>query len=111
MIDEAEKKTERIDVKVTPSFKNMLTVKYTAMNMKESEFVRSAIMNAQLNFKLSDKDIGTLIGTLGSIGNNINQIAHNLNIAKKKNALDEVDYQDIANQLLIIKEYMRNLTC
>ncbi len=111
MIDESEKKTERIDVKVTPSFKHMLAVKHTAMNMKESEFVRSAIMNAQLNFKLSDKDIGTLIGTLGSIGNNVNQIAHNLNIAKKQNALDEVDYQDIANQLLIIKEYMRNLTC
>ena len=111
MVDEAEKKTELVAVKVTPSFKNMLTVKHTAMNMKESEFIRSAIMNAQLNFKLSDKDIGTLIGTLGSIGNNINQIAHNLNIAKKKNALDEVDYQDIANQLLIIKEYMRNLTC
>lgn len=111
MIDKSEIKSERVDLKVTPSFKNMLTVKAKAMNMKESDFVRSAIMNAQLNFKLSDKDIGALIGHIGSIGNNINQIAHVLNIANKQDALSDVDYKDAINQLLIVKEYVRNLTC
>jgi len=53
--------------------------------------------------------ISNLIASLNHIGNNINQIAHILNIANVNNNLSEVDYETIINNLAVITNNISEL--
>lgn len=86
-----------------------LVIKAQSLNMTNSEYLRSAICNAELNYRTNEKDFGYLIGAINKIGNNINQIARNLNIARNEQSLNQVDYEDMMNQLIIINSEIKSL--
>lgn len=86
-----------------------LVIKAKSLNMSNSEYLRSTICNTELNYKTNEKDFGYLIGALNKIGNNINQIARNLNVARNEQTLNQVDYDDLMNQLIIINSEIKSL--
>ena len=88
-----------------------LTLKSRAINMNKTEYVTKAILDSYIK-EDNSKDIARLIGSINKIGNNINQIAYNLNIAKNNNKLGEQNFEDLLNKLIIIeyklKEVLKN---
>jgi len=102
-------KNKTVTFKVTEEFYNMLQFKALSCNMKISNFIRVSINN--INIKVNnDRDIGSLIGSINKVGNNINQIAYNLNIANNENKLSDVDYDNLLDKLTIIEHQILELS-
>jgi hypothetical protein len=85
-----------------------LDLKSKAVNMNRTEYITKAIIDSDIQVDNS-RDIGRVIGSINKIGNNINQIAKNLNIARNENKLNEVDYNSILNSLIIIEHQLNNI--
>jgi len=79
-----------------------------AANKKISQLFREAVNDTEIQFN-DAKDFASLIASLNWIGNNINQIAKVLNTANKQGALNDVDYDDINNNLLIIMHSIKEV--
>lgn len=95
-------KNTKITIRLDETTHEILINKANESNRNISEFLRNAILTTQISVN-NTKDTGLLIGAINRVGNNINQIAHNLNIAKQNNNLNNVDYETIINQLYIIE--------
>lgn len=95
-------KKKLIALRLDETTHEILINKANESNRNISEFLRNAILTTQISVN-NTKDKGLLIGAINRVGNNINQIAHNLNIAKQNNNLNNVDYETIINQLYIIE--------
>lgn len=95
-------KKKLIALRLDETTHEILINKANESNRNISEFLRNAILTTQISVN-NTKDTGLLIGAINRVGNNINQIAHNLNIAKQNNNLNNVDYETIINQLYIIE--------
>lgn len=98
-----------IKVRLSEELFTEILIKAKSLNMTNSEFIRSTIINAEVSYKTNAKDYGYLIGSINKIGNNINQIAHNLNIARNEKTLGDTDFDDILNQLIIINSNIKSL--
>ena len=85
-----------------------LDLKSKAVNMNRTEYITKAIIDSDIQVDNS-RDIGRVIGSINKIGNNINQIAKNLNVARNENKLNEVDYDSILNRLIIIEHQLNNI--
>ncbi|MEA2018243.1 MAG: plasmid mobilization relaxosome protein MobC, partial [Campylobacterota bacterium] len=95
-------KNKEFKFRLSEELYNMLQLKASASNMNASDYLRSAINTSDI--KIDDrKDIGKLICSINRIGNNINQIAHNLNKANNSNKLDDINYNNILDKLTIIE--------
>jgi len=101
-------KDKTISFKATNEFYNMLQFKSKASNMKPSDFIRHSINESNIKIDNS-KDIGKLIGSVNKVGNNINQIAYNLNIANNKDKLDDINYNNILDKLTIIEYQLKEV--
>ena len=99
---------KQINLKMSDELYNMIVFKARANNMNVSEFIRTSVKKADIKYNDS-KDISNLIASLNHIGNNINQIAHILNIANVNNNLSEVDYETIINNLAVITNNISEL--
>lgn len=102
-------KVNTVTVRLTDELYTELLIKSRSLNMTNSDYLRNSIMNTKINYQTNDIDYGYLIGAVNKIGNNINQIAHNLNIARNQKELNNQDYDDLLNQLLIINSNMKSL--
>lgn len=101
-------KNKEFKFRLSEELYNMLQLKATASNMNASDYLRNAINESDI--KIDDrKDIGKLIGSVNKVGNNINQIAHNLNIANNSNKLDDVNYNNILDKLTIIEYQLKEV--
>lgn len=89
-----------ISFRAPVELEQLLIVRASSLGIDKSEFLRNAITNTTLNYKRNDKDLKTASARLKKIGNNINQIAHVLNIANKNGELGDVEY-DKLNDLLL----------
>jgi len=105
------KKTKQINVRLTQQQFDLLTLK-----AKESGKTASAFLIESLDKPVIEKskptntkDLSKLLGSINKIGNNLNQIAHTLNIANSSNKLDDINYEDILNQLIILEYGLNNL--
>ncbi len=98
-----------IKVRLSEELFTEILIKAKSLNMTNSEFIRSTIINAEVSYKTNAKDYGYLIGSINKIGNNINQIAHNLNIARNEKTFGDTDFDDILNQLIIINSNIKSL--
>lgn len=98
-----------VGVKLTDELYAEILIKSQSLNMTISDYIRGTIVNTELNYRTSEKDFGYLIGAINKIGNNINQIARNLNIARNEQSLNQADYEDLMNQLIIINSEVKNL--
>lgn len=102
-------KNNTIVVRLSDELHAELIIKSKSLNMSISEFIRSTIINSEVSYKTNAKDYGYLIGAINKIGNNINQIAHNLNIARNEKTLSNTDFDDLINQLIIINANVKSL--
>jgi len=95
-------KDRRFEVRLTEELYNTLEFKSKAVNMNKSEYILKSIINSDI--KIDDsKDIRMLLASINRIGNNINQIAKNLNIANNINKLDDINCDNILDKLTIIE--------
>jgi len=99
---------KQLNMRLSNELFNMLVLKANAVNKSNSNYIRELISNNEVK-EDNSKDIAKLIGTINRVGNNVNQIAHNLNIAKQNNKLDDVKYEDILNQLILIENSLSDL--
>ena len=81
--DESLAKTKDVHLRMSETEYEILFERATASNMTISEYMRKQIMEGQVNTKfeiVADvKEIKKLIGELGKIGSNLNQIARYFN--------------------------------
>ena len=94
------KKTKMLRIRLTDDEYNLLKQKAEQANKTMSEFIREYIVTGKVKSKC--KQLPSLILHLSKIGNNINQIAKNLNIAKKEGYLAEQDYDLLLDELMQI---------
>lgn len=101
-------KTKQLNIRVTEEIYNMLQLKSKASNMTATDYIITSINQSDIKID-NRKDIGKLIGSVNKVGNNINQIAHNLNIANNSNKLDDVNYNNILDKLTIIEYQLKEV--
>lgn len=102
-------KDKRVNIRLSKELFNMLTFKAIAAKKTTSEYIRESITTSDIKVDNS-KDINRLISSLNLIGNNINQIAHNLNIANKSDKLDDINYNNLLDRLIIIEYKLKNIS-
>lgn len=101
-------KDKTITIRLSDELYNMLQIKASASNMNTSDYIRTSINESDIKVD-NRKDIGKLIGSINKVGNNINQIAHNLNIANNSNKLDDINYNNILDKLTIIEYQLKEV--
>jgi len=101
-------KSTQINLRLSNELFNMLQLKAHSSDKTVSEYIRELIATSEVKFN-DKKNIGLLLGSINRIGNNINQIAHNLNIVNNQNLLDDIDYKDLLNQLIIIEHNLHDI--
>ena len=101
-------KDKTITIRLSDELYNMLQIKASASNMNTSDYIRTSINDSDIKVD-NRKDIGKLIGSINKVGNNINQIAHNLNIANNSNKLDDINYNNILDKLTIIEHQLKEV--
>ena len=99
------KKNKMLRIRLTDDEYNLLKEKADKAGKTMSEFVRDYITRGKVNSKC--KDLPSLILHLSKIGNNINQISKNLNIAKKEGYLAEQDYDLLLDELMQINNNLK----
>ncbi len=97
-----------VTTRLTNELYNMLQLKAASTNMTASDYIRHSITNSDIKID-NRKDIGKLIGSVNKVGNNINQIAYNLNIANNSNKLDDINYNNILDKLTIIEYQLKEV--
>ncbi len=102
-------KNNTIKVRVTDEAYNMIKFKAVSANKTMSDYIRESVSVSEVRFNDS-KDLSQIVGSINSVGNNINQIAKVLNIANKSDSLSDVDYQELKDELLIIMHTMNEIT-
>ena len=101
-------KDKQINLRVSEELYNTLQIKAKAVDLNVSKYIRSAILESDIKPDNS-KDIARLIGEVKKIGNNINQIAYNLNIANLNGKLNDINYNAILDEMIVIKYYLNEL--
>lgn len=101
-------KDKQINIRLNQDILNILELKSKAINMNKSEYIIKAIIDSDIKADNS-KDICMLLGSVNKIGNNINQIARNLNIANNSNKLDDINYNNILDKLTIIEYQLKDI--
>ena len=102
-------KDRRIEIRVSEELYNMLVFKASASDKKLSEFVRECIVSSDVKIDNS-KDILKLVFQMNKIGNNINQIAHKLNIAHNSNKMNDINYTNLLDELIVIEHFLKELS-
>ncbi len=101
-------KDKQINIRLNQDILNLLELKSKAINMNKSEYIIKAIIDSDIKADNS-KDICMLLGSVNKIGNSINQIARNLNIANNNNKLDDINYNNILDKLTIIEYQLKDI--
>lgn len=104
-------KKREIKFRLSEELYQILLQKSEASNKNVSAFLRDNIIEkkAEVSNPINTKDLAKLLGSANKIGNNLNQIAHTLNIANNANKLDDVKYESILDQLIILEYGLNNL--
>jgi len=101
-------KNKQINIRVNKSILDTLELKSKALNMNKSEYIIKAIIDSDIKVYNDRYDLD-VINNLNRIGNNVNQIARNMNIARNANKLDDVNYISILDMLTIIQYRLDNI--
>ena len=101
-------KDKRVNIRLSNELYNMLTFKAIAAKKSNSEYIRQSIITSDIKVDYS-RDVHRLIVSLNSIGNNVNQLAHNLNIANMSDKLDDINYNKLLDRLIIIEYKLKDL--
>jgi hypothetical protein len=102
-------KEVRVEVRMSEELKNMLKFKSVGANKNLSDYIRDSITQSEIKFN-DAKDVSQVISSINKIGNNLNQIAHILNIANKSDSLSDINYNELKDELLIIMHGINEIT-
>ena len=81
-------------------------------SMNKSEFFRSIFLSNDKQVTLKERrpvDYQRLLYVANKAGNNLNQIAKQLNVAHKTGSINELDYRHAINQLVSINECFKGI--
>lgn len=104
-------KNKSITLRLTDALFAELCYKSSLLKMDNSDFLRQTISNTNISAKLDTKELAALIAILNKIGNDIGEIAGVLNRANIEKALEDIDYENLLDQLILIREQLRKLSC
>ena len=104
---EKVKYNKKLTIRLDDETYNEMKRKIKELGLTQSEYLRQVILKGRATKKC--KDLPSLILHLSKIGNNINQIAKNLNIAKKEGYLAEQDYDLLLDELMQINLNLKAL--
>jgi len=97
----------KLTIRLDDETYNKLKEKTEELGITQSQYLRQVILKGRAVKKC--KDLPSLILHLSRIGNNINQIAKNLNIAKKEGYLAEENYDLLLDELMQINNNLKAL--
>ena len=100
----------RVNFRLPDEVFNTMTFKAKALGINNTTYIKSLIMEQEIVSADNYKDYTRVLGLLGNLTGNINQIALILNVANKESYLNDVDYSNIINMLTIILNNMDNYT-
>lgn len=100
------KKTRVLHLRVSEADFAQIDVKLKATGLTVSEFLREVFLNSKITFHVKEakpKDYQRLLFICNKAGNNINQLAHNVNSAHRRGVLSETVYKKFLNSLVNIE--------
>lgn len=100
-------KNKRLDIRLTEEVHQIFSEKLNELKISKTEYITQLIQNDQI-VKDPSKEVSKLVFQTNKIGNNLNQIAFNLNVANQKNNLDNTNYQELLSQLIYIELQLTN---
>ena len=104
-------KNRTISLRLTEALFTELSFKSSLLNIDNSNFLRQCITNTAINAKLDTKEVAELIASLNKIGHDISKIATVLNVSNLEDGLEDIEYENLLNQLILIREQLRELSC
>ena len=104
-------KNKTISLRLTEALFTELSFKSSLLNIDNSDFLRQCITNTVINAKLDTKELASLISALTKIGHDISKIATVLNVSNLEDNLEDIEYENLLNQLILIREQLRELLC
>ena len=98
--------------RLSPELDDLLKLKSEKANLNASEFLRKFIESSNVVVKANNKkDLKELIcnkaiWNINKIGTNINQLSHSLNYSIQMEKLDNYNYSNLINKLVIIENQL-----
>jgi hypothetical protein len=93
--------------RLSPELDDLLKLKSEKANLNASEFLRKFIESSSVVVKANNKkDLNKLILKLNNICTNINQLSHSLNYSIQMEKLDNYNYSNLINKLVIIENQL-----
>lgn len=74
--------------------------------LNQTDFFRQLVLNAKPVISRPSKDYDRLLFYYGKSSNNLNQLAHSVNLSWKKGVISDRLYRKLLNELLAIRELM-----
>ena len=103
-----ENKEKQINLRLTSSEFEQLEEIALSKKITKSELILNLVFDKKVSKQVS-RDLSKVIQSQNKIGNNLNQIARVLNIAKLENVLNIVDYKNLIDKLEIIENQLENI--
>ena len=104
---EKVKFAKKLTIRLNKETYQKLKEKTAELGLTQSQYLRQIIVKGKATKKC--KNLNSLILHISKIGNNLNQIAKNLNIAEKKGSLSGVDYDLLLDELMQINNNLKAL--
>ena len=93
--------------RLSPDLDDLLKLKSEKANLNASEFLRRSICFTRIIIEANNKkDLKELIWNINKIGTNINQLSHSLNYSIQMEKLDNYNYSNLINKLVIIENQL-----
>ena len=99
-------KSKRIELRVTEEFFQTLSSKIQDSGLKKAEYFRYTLSQGKVVVK---KDYNNLATQVHKCGVNLNEIAYVLNVANRKNTLNNYDYQALLVELKLIQNQLNRI--
>jgi hypothetical protein len=105
------KLTKSLRIRLDDELDTLLSSKANQANLTKSDYIRSLIIDSKIDCKKSKKDdyFSSLIIHFSKIGNNLNQLTRALNIANKKDELNNYDFELLLDELAMINNQLNEI--
>lgn len=101
-----QNKTKRIEIRVNEEFLDDLNSKIQDSGLKKADYFRQVLFQSKVFIK---KDYNNLTTQVRKVGINLNEIAFVLNVANKKEALNNYDYQALLVELKLLQNQLNKI--
>lgn len=101
-----QNKSKRIEIRVDEEFFQNLNSKIQDSGLKKAEYFRYTLSQSKVVVK---KDYNNLATQVRKVGINLNEVAFVLNVANKKEALNNYDYQALLVELKLIQNQLNRI--